>query len=281
MTEATNIDPAIAAIISERLDAVERDHKVRILFAIESGSRAWGFPSPDSDYDVRFVYVHDPDWYLSLDERRDVIELPIEGDLDINGWDLRKALNLLLKPNPVLLEWLRSPILYRAEPASFAALADLALETHYQRPSQYHYLHIARSQYLRFIEGNSTVRLKKYFYVIRPVLALMWLRENSNRPLPMSLPEMRHGLALPTPINAFLDDLLHRKAVSKELGIGPRNPDLDAIIETEMAVAEAALADQPKQPAPLFDQANWLFRRIVRNQPTASNREPATGDNRS
>ena len=84
------------ALIAERLYAVERDHDVRLLFAIESGSRAWGFPSPDSDYDVRFVYVHRPGWYPSIETRRDVIELPIEGDLDINGWDLRKALNLLI-----------------------------------------------------------------------------------------------------------------------------------------------------------------------------------------
>ncbi|MEM6906851.1 MAG: nucleotidyltransferase domain-containing protein, partial [Pseudomonadota bacterium] len=98
------------AEIMAKLTGIERDFGVRILFAIESGSRAWGFPSPDSDYDVRFVYVHPTDWYLSLTPGRDVIELPIRDDLDIGGWDLRKALNLLLKPNPVMLEWLSSPI---------------------------------------------------------------------------------------------------------------------------------------------------------------------------
>ena len=98
--------------ILEKLRLIEQEHDVQILFAVESGSRAWGFPSPDSDYDARFVYARSVDWYLSIDPGRDVIELPIEGDLDINGWDIQKALGLLLKPNPVLLEWLSSPVRY-------------------------------------------------------------------------------------------------------------------------------------------------------------------------
>jgi len=100
-----------AHILSE-LRNLEVREDVRILFAVESGSRAWGFASPDSDFDVRFVYARRQDWYLSLLPGRDVIELPLIGDDDINGWDIRKALNLALKPNPVLLEWLSSPIQY-------------------------------------------------------------------------------------------------------------------------------------------------------------------------
>ena len=98
-----------SAEILERLYAIEKSHNVRILYAIESGSRAWGFASPNSDWDVRFIYVHTEDWYLSVHEQRDVIEIPIDEDLDISGWDLRKALRLMQKWNPVLFEWLRSP----------------------------------------------------------------------------------------------------------------------------------------------------------------------------
>jgi len=116
-----SIGDEMRADIVDRLAAVESDFGVRILFAIESGSRAWGFPSPDSDYDVRFVYAHPTDWYLSLTPGRDVIELPIADDLDIGGWDLRKALKLLLRPNPVLLEWLSSPIRYRWDEAACAS----------------------------------------------------------------------------------------------------------------------------------------------------------------
>lgn len=136
----TMIDAGIQATIRNRLTDVARDHDVRIIFAIESGSRAWGFPSPDSDYDVRFVYAHRPDWYLSLRPGRDVIELPIEGDLDINGWDLRKALNLMLKPNPVLLEWLSSPVRYLWDEAACAALSDLAHQISHQTACRFHYL---------------------------------------------------------------------------------------------------------------------------------------------
>lgn len=98
--------------IRSRLDAIQASENVCIVYACESGSRAWGFPSADSDYDVRFIYVRPVEWYLSIDDKRDVIECPVEDGLDINGWDLRKALRLSRKSNPPLLEWLGSPIVY-------------------------------------------------------------------------------------------------------------------------------------------------------------------------
>ncbi|HIC80049.1 MAG TPA: nucleotidyltransferase domain-containing protein [Kiloniellaceae bacterium] len=251
------------ALIAERLDAIERDHDVRLLFAIESGSRAWGFPSPDSDYDVRFVYVHRPEWYLSIEQRRDVIELPIEGDLDINGWDLRKALALLLKPNPVLLEWLRSPIVYRADGEAMVKLVDLAEKTAYRRPSAYHYLHLCRGQYRRFVEGKERVKLKTYFYALRPALALMWLRRHPDRALPMNFAELRAGLELPAGLSDFLDEMLARKARSRELGEGPRLVVLDALIEEEMARAELALPGNAPATPDLAAEADTLFRDLV------------------
>ncbi len=100
--------------IIRRLERAENEHNVRILMAIESGSRAWGFASPNSDYDVRFIYAHDPDWHLAVDleERRDVIEYPITDEIDLNGWDLRKAIRLFWKSNPAFVEWIQSPIDY-------------------------------------------------------------------------------------------------------------------------------------------------------------------------
>jgi predicted nucleotidyltransferase len=105
--------PPINKLILEQLEQIEQEEQVTILYACESGSRAWGFPSQDSDYDVRFIYLHKPEWYLSIYDKRDVIERPINNMLDINGWDLRKALNLFRKSNPPLLEWLQSPIQYK------------------------------------------------------------------------------------------------------------------------------------------------------------------------
>ncbi len=263
MVEQGPISAAARLTIEEKLAEIERAEEVRILFAIESGSRAWGFPSPDSDYDVRFVYVHKPEWYLSIDPRRDVIELPIEGDFDINGWDLKKALQLLTKSNPVLLEWLSSPIVYRANETVMRRLSELGQRTAYFKPSIFHYLHLCSSQYGRFIEGKESVQLKKYFYCLRPALALMWLRTNPGQPVPMALNELRGGLSLDSELSAFFDHLLERKAVTKELGSGPRHAALDGFIEHEMELArESAGETQPVQDL-LIDEANALFRELV------------------
>lgn len=138
MSAELHFPPDALARIHADLDRIERVEDVRILFAVESGSRAWGFPSPDSDYDARFVYVRKADWYLSLTPGRDVIELPIEGDFDTNGWDIRKALSLLLKPNPVLLEWLSSPVRYRWNESACAQLLTFAKRTAHARACLHH-----------------------------------------------------------------------------------------------------------------------------------------------
>ncbi|MCA9438875.1 MAG: nucleotidyltransferase domain-containing protein, partial [Candidatus Omnitrophica bacterium] len=148
----TPIDPAIHSEILSQLERIEDDRSVSILYACESGSRAWGFESRDSDYDVRFIYIRPRDWYLSVDleKKRDVIELPIDDQLDINGWDARKALKLFRKSNPPLLEWLGSPIVY-AEPFKFASTLREISKTH-NAPTgcAYHYLHMARGNYREF-----------------------------------------------------------------------------------------------------------------------------------
>jgi predicted nucleotidyltransferase len=260
---AHSIPAEIEATIQRCLDKIEHDHFVRILFAIESGSRAWGFPSPNSDFDVRFVYVHGADWYLSIDKRRDVIELPIEGDLDINGWDLKKALNLLLKPNPVILEWLRSPIVYRSDSDAMLRLSDLGRRTAHLRPSAHHYLHLAETQYRRFIAGNETVPIKKYFYALRPALALAWLRTHPEKPVPMALPDLRAGIGLSARVDGFVDELLALKSETRELGEGPRNSALDAFIETEIEQASDLLKEQAPKVDDLLEEANRLFRDLV------------------
>lgn len=141
-------------VIRARLLEIEAWSEVRVLFACESGSRAWGFPSKDSDYDVRFLYLHPIDWYLSIEERRDVIELPIDEQLDINGWDLRKALKLFRKSNLLLYEWLGSPIVY-TEPFSTAArLRELAGVYYSPAACIYHYLHMAQENYREYLKGE-------------------------------------------------------------------------------------------------------------------------------
>lgn len=166
------IPPSIRTRIDAILDQIECQHDVRILLAVESGSRAWGFASPDSDFDVRFLYVRRLPAYLSLVRPRDVIELPIVDDLNINGWDLGKALILLCKANPVLFEWLASPILYRADEAALAGLRALVGRVGHRRAATHHYHRLAFSNWATHIEGRTQVRLKKYFYALRPACAL-------------------------------------------------------------------------------------------------------------
>ena len=258
-----DIPAAVRRAINARLDGVAEEYDVRILFASESGSRAWGFPSPDSDYDVRFVYAHDVDWYLSLDAGRDVIELPIEDDLDINGWDIRKALSLLLKPNPVLIEWLQSPIVYRADGFATGQLVSLAERTARCRSLTLHYLHLGRSQFRQHIEGHSRIALKKYFYVLRPALALRWLRRRPAELVPMSLPQLLAGVDVPPEATAAINDLVAHKARSRELGDGPRSAALDAVIRAEFEHAESAVPQRTPLPPDLLRDANRLFRRLI------------------
>ena len=267
---AVDMPEDVQAEILRRLKRIEQEEAVHILFAIESGSRAWGFASPDSDFDVRFVYVHHPDWYLSIQERRDVIERPVDGIYDINGWDVRKTLKLLVKPNPVLLEWLGSPILYRREQVAFARLQALAEQTAHQRPSQYHYLHLGQSQYQRHIAGKPELKLKKYFYVLRPALALQWLRIYPDAPVPVDFRTLMNRLELPEEIQKAINNLLLQKRAAQESGLIAPVPVLDRFVEQEFSLS-AAEVSRPASPDPaLLDTADNLFRQLVRDYGSAS-----------
>ncbi len=142
--------------ILEILDKIESDYQVKILFSCESGSRAWGFPSSDSDYDVRFIYLHPPDWYLSIDleSQKDVIELPIDDKLDVVGWDLRKALKLFRTSNPPLLEWLDSPIKYSEKYSTAEQMRQLAPTCYSPGACMYHYLHMAQGNNREYLKGE-------------------------------------------------------------------------------------------------------------------------------
>lgn len=266
MTE-TGASPAVDTDIRRRigaaLDDVEADFGVRIIYAAESGSRAWGFHSPDSDYDVRFIYLRPRDWYLSLREGRDVIELPIEDVLDVNGWDLKKALLLMCKSNPALLEWLCSPIVYREDAPAVSKVRELSEAAADPMRARHHYLSLASRQYANAIVRNDTVSQKKYFYSLRPALALKWLREHGSGCIPMALPDLLDSVRLPSELRECVDDLLRRKATSSELGSCSRIELLDAFIEAEIDQAKKSLGgDIPIDPD-VEDRANALFREVV------------------
>ncbi|MCH9806650.1 MAG: nucleotidyltransferase domain-containing protein [Alphaproteobacteria bacterium] len=251
------------ALISKELARIEKEENVRVIFAIESGSRAWGFPSPDSDYDVRFVYVRPLDWYLSITPGRDVIEQPIEDDLDIAGWDIQKALGLLLKPNPVMLEWLSSPIRYRWSEAQCRDLIALAEKTAFGTACLHHYLHLGERQFRVYAEGRQTINLKKYFYMVRPAIAIRWIRMHPDVPPPMNFQELCDGVDLAADLSVGLGKLLIHKSQSKEIGEASRIPVIDEFLKAEFDWArEATSQRQPPKPQ-LRAEADDLFRAIV------------------
>jgi predicted nucleotidyltransferase len=175
------IDAAIRTEIEAYLHAIETENDIRIIYACESGSRGWGFASPDSDYDVRFLYVHPLPWYLRVLPGRDVIELPISEVLDINGWELRKALQLLRKGNATLIEWLDSPIQYRVDAPFLNVMRRVVQQTWQAERAFYHYIHMARRNNRGYLRGEP-VRYKRYLYVLRPLLAAQWISEGRGIP---------------------------------------------------------------------------------------------------
>lgn len=239
------IAPAVRQRVMQALDDIEARHDVRVLFACESGSRGWGFASPDSDYDVRFVYVHRLPWYLSVTAQRDVIELPISDELDVCGWELRKALQLLRKSNPTLLEWLDSPVVYRENQAAAARMRALAPDFFSQLSVRYHYLAMARKNFRGYLQGES-VRLKKYLYVLRPLLAVRWIDSGLGLP-PMRFAELAEATVSDLPLLDEINRLLAIKMQANEAEYSPRWPLIHAFIVNELAQADRNL--DYKKPA--------------------------------
>lgn len=219
----------------DTLAEIETRHDVRVLFACESGSRGWGFASPDSDYDVRVVYVHRLPWYLSVGLQRDVIELPISDELDVSGWELRKALHLLRKSNPTLPEWLDSPVVYREHAEHAAVLRELALACFSPVRARHHYLAMARKNFRGYLQGDS-VRLKKYLCVLRPLLALRWIDEGRGRP-PMRFADLAEVTVHEAALRDEINRLLAIKMQAGEAEYSARWPAIHAYIETEIAAA--------------------------------------------
>jgi predicted nucleotidyltransferase len=174
------IDPDVFSGVQEHLAKIEKEHDVVVLQAIESGSRAWGFPSPDSDYDVRFIYLHPKDWYLQLTDERDVIELPINDEVDIAGWDLVKALNLANKGNAVVQEWMVSPIVYK-QSNQYATLSELVSKAFSPISAYHHYRSMAKKAYLD-IKQSEKKKLKRFFYFARATLSAKWILEKQTMP---------------------------------------------------------------------------------------------------
>lgn len=241
--------------IQEKLAEIEKKENIRILHCVESGSRAWGFPSPDSDYDVRFFYIRPKEFYLRLDPTRDVIEWQLDDTLDINGWDIQKALRLLYKSNPTLFEWSSSPIIYQTT-EQWKTVSDIINGFFVQKSGMYHYLSMAKSNYREYLKGE-TVRLKKYFYVLRPLLACEWILDKQTPP-PMQFLELAEQY-LGDEIKPKVQNLLKIKMQTSELGEGQRIDSINLYIEENISKIEEVIQNLPDNHHQSWDTLNQVF----------------------
>lgn len=248
--------------IALELRRIESERNVRVLYACESGSRAWGFESQDSDFDVRFLYVHDVDWYLTIGTPRDVIEEPITDELDISGWDLRKALILFRKSNPALFEWLRSPIVYLDRDGFAERLNALRRRYFSPRSGIYHYRSMAARNYREYLQRD-VVKIKKYFYVLRPVLASLWIERFDEAPPMLFETLLDEFLPRGSSLRGRIDVLLERKRAGDELDLEPRVHEINMFIESEMERLDRVVDTLPV--AEDLDKAalDDLFRSVV------------------
>jgi predicted nucleotidyltransferase len=248
--------------ILARIKRAEQEHNVKVLYAIESGSRAWGFASPNSDYDVRFVYVHPKEWYLTIDveDKRDVIEYPIVDEIDINGWDIRKALKLLWRSNPAIVEWLQSPIIYLDDGVFSATARSLVPRVYSIEKGIYHYRSMAKTNYRGYLKED-LVPIKKYFYVLRPLLSIMWL-EKYQEPAPIEFHRLRELVGDNILIDNEISLLLERKKQSLEKEVAPAIKPLNEFIETMLEKYEQVPAQEPTSDRSI-DELNSLFAKIL------------------
>lgn len=201
-------------LISSHLRDIEHEHNVKILLAVESGSRAWGFESANSDWDVRFIYVHKPEWYFKVNEQRDVIEHMYEDDVDLVGWELRKALALLRKSNPSLLEWFNSPIVYYKDEDFVKRIREI--EKDYFNPirTMYHYNHIYIKHDERYLQKQG-YPMKRFLYYLRGILACKWIESNKSLP-PVAFKELLDATVEDKAVRAKIDELIRLKKSGKE-----------------------------------------------------------------
>ena len=214
--------------ILHKLQQIEHEKDVTLLYAVESGSRAWGFASPDSDYDIRFIYRHDLNYYLSLWEQPDVIEFMTEDDLDGSGWDLRKTVQLLAKSNAPLLEWLYSPVVYYENEAFATQMRALAKDCFSPIACLHHYLGTTK-KFMAVCEQDE-VKLKSYFYALRTALAGKWIIENNSFP-PVAFTELLP--IAPQNIQEKIKELMQLKAHQDESYLHPKETLItDFLLET-------------------------------------------------
>lgn len=250
--------------IKKYLNQIEEEKGVEILLACETGSRAWGFPSPDSDYDVRFIYRHKRDWYLCLNEQKDTIEKMLENNqIDLSGWDLKKSLNLLWKSNPPLLERIQSPIIYIADKDFLKGVNDLAESTYSRIATMHHYLSMAKKMFSE-VKDYEVVKLKKLFYALRTTIACQWIIEKQEIP-PIVFQKMLERLEIEGNIKRRIYELIVLKATKNEDYLHKAEIELYIFMEKRIQQAEEVASSLPVSKGNI-ESLNEFFRLNLREK---------------
>ena len=239
------------SLIPAHIYDIEKQHNVKVLYAVEYGSRGWGFESKNSDWDVRFIYVHKPEWYLRVEPQRDVIEHMYEDRVDLAGWELRKALSLLKRSNPALLEWLNSPKVYHVDDEFKKRIDEVSHDYFNPIRAMYHYNNIYNKQYEQCIQEKDR-QVKHFMYYLRGVLACKWIEEKNSLP-PVRFKEL---------MVATVDDEATRAAIERLLEIKKKSKECD------MSVVDGTLLEYARQLANHFNETIKDYRPETDKSPT-------------
>ena len=250
------------ALILQRLKEIESRYDVRILLAVESGSRAWGFASKDSDYDVRFVYVHRKEWYLSLIEGRDVIEeMESDGVMDFAGWDLKKALLLMGKGNCAFAEWLNAPIIYYKDEEFFKSVSNLKDDYFRKVSAVNHYYHMAMNHDKRYLEKRGC-EMKRFMYHLRGLLAAKYTATYGTYP-PVLFSDLVDTMINDKAIKAEIADLVRLKQESREHNTMIVSDFLVAFASKVAADIESMLGTFPDEKQTDYQRLDQFFLNIL------------------
>lgn len=250
---------SIEELVGRKLKEIEERENIRVLHAAESGSRAWGIASPDSDYDVRFVYVRPMDFYLKLQDKKDFIDWELNQVLDINGWDITKALQHFYKSNATLYEWGNSPIIYKTTP-QWEKIMKLAEEYFSGKSAMYHYYGTARKNYEAYLMEDM-VKYKKYFYVLRPILACKWI-EKKKCPPPVLFQTLAEEI-LEKEMKPAVDRLVEAKLQMTESEKRGKIQELNDYIQENLEYYQALLSEMPEDRNKDWEPLNRSFRELL------------------
>ena len=257
--------------IQQVIRQLEIDYDLKVLYACEAGSRAWGFPAKDSDYDVRFIYVNRKEWYLSIDEERDTIEIPsrdrisipIDEKLDVSGWELKKALRLLRKSNPAIFEWLHSSIIYDENYSIVEQMRLMSEEIFSPIVGLKHYLQMGKGNFRACLQENE-INIKKYLNVLRPIFAAEWIVSQQTSP-PVSFHTLLKATSLPGEVKEEVNKIIQHKMAGDEWGIDVNKVIIQSFIQKETDRLEKYAKTLEGRHSDLTEKLNRFFRHTLEN----------------